>query len=181
LAGAAHLSKDNAGVLRGAQRERKSLVEQKGKSAENFISGLKGLFEESYIEIPEEEVSVVDELTETVETFKEQIEDQETQLTEMRAEILSFRRQEIVDEISEDLTETQKIRLEKLSESVEAEDIDEFRFKVEELKEGYFDPTSEQPFLGSLTEEIYGGVAIEEDDDSSVSQYAKFLSKTVLK
>ena len=149
--------------------------------AENFISGLKGLFEESYIEIPEEEVSVVDELTETVETFKEQIEDQESQLTEMRSEILSFRRQEIVDEISEDLTETQKIRLEKLSESVEAEDIDEFRFKVEELKEGYFDPTSEQPFLGSLTEEIYGGVAIEEDDDSSVSQYAKFLSKTVLK
>ena len=148
--------------------------------AENFIRGLKGLFEESYIEIPEEEVSVVDELTEAVESYKEQIEEQTNELSDLRMEILSIRKQEIVDEIAEDLTETQKIRLEKLSESVEAEDIDEFRFKMEELKEGYFDPTSEQPLLGSLTEEVYGGVVIEEDD-TSVSQYAKFLSKTVLK
>ena len=148
--------------------------------AENFIRGLKGLFEESYIEIPEEEISVVDELTETVETYKEQIAEQSDELAELRKEILSIQKQEIVDEIAEDLTETQKIRLEKLSESVEADDIDEFRYKMEELKEGYFDPSSEQPLLGDLTEEVYGGVHLEEDD-TTVSQYAKFLSKTVLK
>ena len=148
--------------------------------AENFIRGLKGLFEDNYIEIPEEEVSVVDELTEAVESYKEQIEESTEELIALKEEILSMKRTEIVDEIAEDLTETQKIRLEKLSESVEADDIDEFRFKMEELKEGYFDPSSEQPLLGDLTEEVYGGVYLEEDD-STVSQYAKFLSKTVLK
>ena len=83
--------------------------------------------------------------------------------------------------LCEDLPQTQKIRLEKLSENVEASDIEEFRYKVEQLKEGYFDESSEQPLLSSLSEEVFGGTVIEEEDDSTVSQYAKFLSKTVTK
>jgi hypothetical protein len=94
---------------------------------------------------------------------------------------LEIKRKEIVDGIGEDLPQTQKIRLEKLSENVEAEDIEEFRYKIEQLKEGYFDESSEQPLLSSLSEEVFGGTIIEEDNDSSVSQYAKFLSKTVTK
>lgn len=150
--------------------------------AENFIKGLKNLFTESYIEIPEEDVSVVDELTETVESYKEQIEEQTTALEEARQELLSLKRAGIVDELAEDLTETQKIRLEKLSESVEAADIDEFRYKVDQLKESFFSNESEQnPLLGSLSEEVFGGTQSIEEDTSVVSQYAKFLSKTVLK
>jgi hypothetical protein len=89
-------------------------------------------------------------------------------------------RKEIIDEITEDLTETQKIRLEKLSESVEAGDIDEFRYKTEQLKESFFSG-SEQTHLSSLSEEVFGGHSAHEDDTSPVSQYAKFLSKTVFK
>jgi hypothetical protein len=148
--------------------------------AENFIGGLKKLFAENYIEIPDEDVSVVDELTEAVESYKEQLEEQSQALEEAQAEILEYKRQEIVDGITEDLTETQKIRLEKLSESVEAGDIDEFRYKVEQLKESFFSG-SEQPLLGHLSEEVFGGQPVLEEDTSPVSQYAKFLSKTVLK
>ena len=68
-----------------------------------------------------------------------------------------------------------------MKQNVEAEDIEEFRYKIEQLKEGYFDESSEQPLLSSLSEEVFGGTVIEEDNDSSVSQYAKFLSKTVTK
>ena len=149
--------------------------------AENFIGGLKKLFAENYIEIPEEDVSVVDELTETVESYKEQLEEQSQALEEAQAQILAFKRQEIIDDITEDLTETQKIRLEKLSESVEAGDIDEFRYKVEQLKESFFNGVSGQPLLSSLSEEVFGGQRVLEEDTSPVSQYANFLSRTVFK
>ena len=149
--------------------------------AENFIREMKKVFETNFIDIPEEEVSVVDELTEAVESYKEQIEEQASELEAAKKELLEIKRKEIVEAIGEDLPQTQKIRLEKLSENVEADDIEEFRYKVEQLKEGYFDESSEQPLLSSLSEEVFGGAIIEEEDDSSVSQYAKFLSKTVTK
>lgn len=148
--------------------------------AENFIREMKQVFETNFIDIPEEEVSVVDELTEAVESYKEQLEEQAGALETVKKELLEIKRKEIVESIGEDLPQTQKIRLEKLSENVEADDIDEFRYKVEQLKEGYFDESSEQPLLSSLSEEVFGGTVIEEDD-STVSQYAKFLSKTVTK
>ena len=148
--------------------------------AENFIREMKTVFQTNFIDIPEEEVSVVDELTEAVESYKEQIEEQSSELEAAKKELLEIKRKEIVESIGDDLPQTQKIRLEKLSENVEAEDIEEFRYKVEQLKEGYFDESSEQPLLSSLSEEVFGGTVIEEDD-SSVSQYAKFLSKTVTK
>ena len=148
--------------------------------AENFIRGMKDVFESNFIDIPEEEVSVVDELTEAVESYKEQLIEQSNDLEIAKKEILNIKRKEIVEEVGSDLPQTQKIRLEKLSENVEADEIDEFRYKIEQLKEGYFDESSEQPLLSSLSEEVFGGTVIEEDD-SSISQYAKFLSKTVTK
>lgn len=149
--------------------------------AENFIREMKGVFETNFIDIPEEEVSVVDELTEAVESYKEQLSEQADELEAAKKDLLNIKRKEIVEQVGNDLPQTQKIRLEKLSESVEADEIDEFRYKIEQLKEGYFDESSEQPLLSSLSEEVFGGNVIEEDDDNSVTQYAKFLSKTVTK
>jgi len=140
---------------------------------------LKGLFEENYIEIPDEDVSVVDELTETVESYKDQLEEQRAALEEANQIILEHNKKAIVEEIAEGLTQTQTIRLESLSESVEASDIDEFRFKVEALREGYFEEMAETPFLG----EEFFSVDEEEtiSEDSPVGQYANFIGRTVLK
>ena len=150
--------------------------------AENFIHGLKGLFEESYIDIPEEDVSVVDELTESVESYKEQLEESTNELETLKQEILEMQRSKIVEEVSEGLTQTQALRLERLAENVEASDVEEFKFKVEELKEGYFDPETNQALIGSLTEEVFDNTtSVIDDDNGSISQYARFLSKTVQK
>lgn len=154
--------------------------------AENFIQGMKSLFEENYIDIPEEEVSVVDELTEAVEGYKDRISEQDEMLEKLQAEVLAFTKGKIVEEVTDGLTDTQKIRLEKLSESVEAADTDEFKEKLETLKEAYFDsPDRAAQVLSSLGDEVYSmsesGEATITEDSSPVSQYAKFLSKTVLK
>lgn len=154
--------------------------------AENFIRGLKGLFEENYIEIPEDDISVVDELTEAVEGYKERIGEQEEMLEGLQKEVLSFKKDSIVEEISDGLTETQKIRLEKLSESVEAEEIGEFKEKLETLKEAYFEsPETAAKALSTYGDEVYSmnenAEELLNEDGSPVSQYAKYLSKTVLK
>lgn len=154
--------------------------------AENFIRGLKGLFEENYIEIPEDDISVVDELTEAVEGYKERIGEQEEMLEGLQKEVLTFKKDSIVEEISDGLTETQKIRLEKLSESVEAEEIGEFKEKLETLKEAYFEsPETAAKALSTYGDEVYSmnenAEVLLNEDGSPVSQYAKYLSKTVLK
>ena len=148
--------------------------------AENFMKGLKGLFEDSYIEIPEEDYSVVDELTEAVETYKEQLEEQTAILSEAKAEVLAMKRSSILEAASEDLTETQKIKLESLADHVEAQDIKEFEYKINELKEGYFDPKAEQPMIGTLAEEVFHGTQEEimENVDPTVASYASYLGKT---
>jgi hypothetical protein len=98
----------------------------------------------------------------------------------MKAELLSLKKASIVESVSDDLTETQKVRLESLAENVEADSIEEFEYKLKELKEGYFDPKSEQPFIGSLTEEVFTGAeSVNESVDPAVAIYANFLGKTV--
>jgi len=144
--------------------------------AENFIHGLKNLFQENYIEIPDEDISVVDELTETVEALKEQLEEQATQLEEANQVILTNQKSFVVEEVCEGLTETQKIKLEKLAEAVEADDIDEFEYKLTALKESYFTDLATQ--IVPMAEEI-----IEESapvaEDTSANFYAQWLSRSI--
>lgn len=152
--------------------------------AENFISGMRKLFAENYIDIPEDEISVVDEITDQIDSFKEQAEEAQTQNDKLLKEVLSYKKASIVESVSEGLTETQKIKLEKLSNSVEAEDTNEFQTKLKDLKEVYFNEGEEsKKLLGSLSEEVIGTdeVIAEESNDSSVNAYAQFLTKTIKK
>jgi len=152
--------------------------------AENFITGMRNLFAENYIDIPEDDISVVDEITEQIDSFKEQAEEYSTLNEKLQKEVLELKKNSIVETVAEGLTETQKIKLEKLSGSVEAEDTIEFQTKLEDLKQVYFNEGEEsKKLLGSLSEEVIGTdeVIAEESDDSSVNAYAQFLTKTIKK
>jgi hypothetical protein len=152
--------------------------------AENFISGMRKLFAENYIDIPEDDISVVDELTEQIDSFKEQVEESQALAENLQTEVLTFKKASIVEEVSSELTQTQKIRLEKLAESVEAKDTEEFQAKLSDLKEAYFNQSEENSkLLTSLSEEVIGTdeVITEDHNDSTVSAYAQFLSKTISK
>jgi hypothetical protein len=152
--------------------------------AESFISGMRKLFAENYIDIPEDDISVVDELTEQIDSFKEQAEEQQAISEQLQKEVLEFKRTAIVEEVSSDLTQTQKIRLEKLAESVEATDTEEFQAKLNDLKDAYFTEAEESSkLLTSLSEEVIGTdeVNLEESINPSMNAYAQFLSKTISK
>lgn len=149
--------------------------------AENFIRGLKGLFEDSYIEIPDADVGVVDELTEAVEEQSEQIKGLSEELSAAKAELLGIKRKEVIATVAEDLTQTQAIRLEKLAEGIEAADIAEFESKMQAIKEDYFDKANDSPLIGTLTEEILETNEGLIEEDSTVNHYAQYLSRTVQK
>jgi len=114
----------------------------KTEMTESFLSGMKGLFEEHYVTIPEDKYDVL-------ESMVEKLDDMETKLNEQIDKNISLNQRlaesvadGILDSVSEGLASTQKEKLASLAESVEFESEEEYREKLETLKESYFSRTT---------------------------------------
>ena len=144
--------------------------------AEDFMTGLKGLFEQSYIEVPESKVDLVDDLADAVEKLEEQLNDATGKAIEMAEALETYARDAIIREHSRDLAETQVEKLKSLVEDIDFEDEETFSRKVSTVKESYFaKPVTES------TEAAY----VEADEGDSPVQvsgymdsYLKALEKT---
>ena len=106
--------------------------------AEDFMSNLKELFVESYIEVPESKIDLVDELAGQVEELEEKLNGQTESVITMSEELESYKRATIIREHSRDLAETEVEKLMSLVESLDFEDEDTFSAKVKTVKESYF-------------------------------------------
>lgn len=106
--------------------------------AEKFMNNLKELFTESYIEVPESKVDLVDELAETVEDLEEKLNKTTGQAIELAEELEQYKRDRIIREASKDLAETQIEKLKGLVESIDFESEETFTKKVATVKESYF-------------------------------------------
>ena len=106
--------------------------------AEKFMGGLKDLFVESYIEIPESKVDLVDELAETVEELESRLNETTGAAIAMSEELELYKRDAIIRESARGLAETQVEKLKSLVEDVDFEDADTFAKKVQTIKESYF-------------------------------------------
>ena len=158
-----------------AQNELAVQAGLKEELTESFLSGMKNLFEEHYVQIPEEKYdvleSMVDKLDEMETKLNEQIE-RNVALNNRLSESVADR---IFDEISEGLAVTQKEKLASLSESVEFESETQYREKLETLKESYFPKktVSEEARVETLSE----GVDVATEFHSDVmNSYLKTLS-----
>jgi hypothetical protein len=150
---------------------------------EDFITGLKGLFEEHYIDIPADKVDVVEELTSKVEELEEAYNEQIKSAIEMKKELNEHKKFEAIYAACEGLTQTQVEKLKSLAEGVEFTTDEEFATKLSTLKESYFKADVKVADSSALDE-----VLVEEDkkdkiisDDPSISIYAKTISQTVVK
>ena len=145
--------------------------------AENFMDGLKGLFQESYIEVPESKVDLVDDLADTVEELEESLNATTAKAIELSEELEDYKRDAIIRESARGLAETQIEKLKSLVEDVEFEDAETFALKVATVKESYF----KKEVTESKEAEF---VSTEEQGDSPVAtsgameSYLKALSKT---
>jgi len=110
----------------------------KTEIAENLMSGLKNLFSENYLSVPEEQFEIVNEMTEQLNVMESKLNEQIDVNVEMHKKLGGYIKNGIVSEVSVGLAETQKDKLQSLSEGVEFTTEDDFREKIETLKESYF-------------------------------------------
>ena len=106
--------------------------------AEDFITGLKDLFKEHYIDVPEEKYNVLDDLTTQNKKLEEKLNEQISKNVDLTKEVSESAKAKAIDEVSNDLADTEKEKFEKMAENVEYDSADKFREKLETIKESYF-------------------------------------------
>lgn len=110
---------------------------------ESFLVGLKGLFEEHHIEIPEDDIPVVEAMAEEIAALEEQINETTEKNIELQRQLAEAEVLNAADELSEGMTDTQKDKFVKLIESVSYTNANEFRKKASVIKETYFSGKAE--------------------------------------
>jgi hypothetical protein len=148
---------------------------------EDFITGLKGLFEEHYIDIPEDKVDVIGELTEKVDELESALNEQINRGIELSKALNEQIKIEAIYTACEGLSQTQVEKLKSLAEGVEFTTEEEFVTKLETLKESYFKADVKVASTAALDDEVH----IEDEKKSSASAdpmmdiYSKTISQTL--
>lgn len=112
--------------------------------AEDFISGLKNLFVEHYIEVPEDKVDVLEELANENDQLKEQLDAEMNRNIELVNENDSFRKEAVIVEMADDLAMVDREKFYELAESVDFEDEENFRSRLDTIKDKYFGKIEEE-------------------------------------
>jgi hypothetical protein len=145
--------------------------------AEDFITGLKSLFKEHYIEVPEEKYDVLEELQNKAEELEAKLNEAVNQIVSTSTELSTLKQSKIFEEQTKDLAATEVEKLKKLVEGVEFEQEELYREKVAVIKENYFPKTASKSPEKILVEE--SGTTPSTFDNSTMSKYVQSLSRTV--
>ena len=147
--------------------------------AETFMNKMKDLFTESYIEVPESKVDLVDELASSVEELEEKLNDSTGANIKLNEELEVLKREAIIHESTREMTETQIEKLKGLVENVDFEDEESFRNKVGTIKESFFKNESVQESVAQdTTDPIVGEVDETVEVSSHMQQYLDAIKKT---
>ena len=117
----------------------------KGEIAEDFIGGLKQLFEDHYIDIPDEKYDVLDAKEQEIEELKGKVNEMTEKSIEMKKQINEFSKDEILEEVTAGLADTEVEKLKSLIEDVSYEGADEYKKKLTTIKESYFGNAKSAP------------------------------------
>jgi hypothetical protein len=117
----------------------------KSELTEEFMDGLKTLFTEHYIEVPDEKVDIVESLYDKVEELEEKLNSQIDDNVKVTGELNEYRKNKILEEVCDDLADTQAEKMKSLVEGVSYEDdADDFENKIKTIKESYFPNQTKQ-------------------------------------
>jgi len=147
----------------------------KAELTESFIQGMKGLFEDHYVEIPEDKYDVLDSMVEKLDEMETKLNEQIEKNVSLNKRLSESVADGIFEQVSGGLAATQKDKLASLAESVEFESESEYRGKLETLKESYF-PTYKSP--RSKPENLSEGVdSSPESISGTMASYLNTLSR----
>lgn len=148
----------------------------KGEIAEDFISGLKKLFEDHYIDVPDEKYNVLEDQSSKIEELNKKLNESIEKNVELSKENGKLQRQDIIDEASKDLAETQKEKFNKLAEEVEYSNEGDFKSKVATIKESYFGKKESTSEIDDVAAE--SNAEQPQDLTNAMAAYSAAISKT---
>ena len=148
----------------------------KGEIAEDFISGLKKLFEDHYIDVPDEKYNVLEDQSSKIEELEKKLNESIEKNVELSKENGEHKRQNIIDEASDGLAETQKEKFNKLAEEVEYSNEEDFKTKVATIKESYFGKKESTSEIDDVAAE--SNAEQPQDLTNAMAAYSAAISKT---
>ena len=166
-------------VVEEWMKENELAVEKgiRSELVEDFMTGLKNLFTEHYIDIPEEKVDLVDDLFEKVEELEQKLDESINTSVDVKKELAEYKREETLREVSEDLADTEKEKLGKLAEGIDFEDKSQYTEKLEVIKENYFPKQQSETITEELENTEKEQPSSEPDIDPIMSKYASALTR----
>ena len=149
----------------------------KADMTESFLSGMKSLFEEHYVTIPEEKYNVFESMVEKLDDMETKLNEQIEKNITLNARLSESAAEGILNDVSEGLAQTQKEKLASLAESVEFESEEQYRGKLETLKESYF--AQKNVSTPAKTETLSEGVEAPVSYNGSMDAYMRALGSTL--
>jgi hypothetical protein len=147
---------------------------------EEFISGLRQLFAEHYIDIPEDKVSVVEEMSEKVSELEEKLNEEIERNVTLNKMINESTQNDILADACDGLTVTQAEKLKTLAEGLDFSSADEFSHKVKILRENYFKgPSSTENVLDNNNVDLDNRSMISEELNAPMQKYVRALGKSL--
>ena len=146
--------------------------------AEDFITGLKGLFKEHYIDVPEEKYNVLDDLTSQVKDLESKLNEQIEKNVNLSKDVSESKRESLVVSVSEDLADTEKEKFASMAENVEYDSAEKFQEKLETIKESYFPKTKiEEATSNDEVDSVAANLPVDTGTSDAMAAYTAAISK----
>ena len=149
----------------------------KGEIAEDFISGLKQLFEDHYIDVPDEKYDVLEAQSEKISELEEKLNEAIQKSVDLTSSNETLVREQVVSEISEDLADTEIEKFKSLIQDVEFGSEESFREKLDTLKESYFPKTQPSTSSDETFGDEDGSTAKDVDTTDAMKTYMSAISR----
>jgi hypothetical protein len=155
----------------------------KSEMTESFLEGMKSLFEEHYVTVPEEKYDVLNSMVDKLDEMENKLNEQIDRNVALNRRLAESNADGVFASVAEGLADTQKEKLATLAENVEFESETDYREKLETLKESYFPSKTSAPKNTSenLSEEVSTDEVIQEDTSPRMQAYLDVLSRAVKK
>ncbi len=146
--------------------------------AEDFITGLKGLFKEHYIDVPEEKYNVLDDLTNQVKDLEDKLNEQIEKNVNLSKDVSESNREKLIAQVSEDLADTEKEKFGSMAENVEYDSAEKFQEKLETIKESYFPKTKmDETASGDEVDSVAANIPADAGTSDAMAAYTAAISK----
>ena len=146
--------------------------------AEDFITGLKGLFKEHYIEVPEEKYNALDDLTHQVKDLESKLNEQIEKNVNLSKVVSESEKATLIADVSADLAETEKEKFAKMAENVEFDSAPKFKEKLETVKESYFPKTKiEEAASKDEVDSVAANIPVDAGTSDAMAAYTAAISK----